>query len=114
VNGEVDATPVDVFRTQISARLQRFTQRCPRSQVLIVPHADDLVHHYAVFPQPAMYGKELGVPRGVHMLSNPSMIRINEMVVGIGNVDVLFNLGLEETARSKEASDRIATAKVNH
>ncbi|KAM3583242.1 DNA-directed DNA polymerase alpha subunit pol12 [Umbelopsis sp. WA50703] len=108
VNGEVDATPVDVFRTQISARLQRFTQRCPRSQVLIVPHADDLVHHYAVFPQPAMYGKELGVPRGVHMLSNPSMIRINEMVVGIGNVDVLFNLGLEETARSKEASDRMA------
>ncbi|KAJ2960153.1 hypothetical protein NQZ79_g4508 [Umbelopsis isabellina] len=108
VNGEVDASPVDVFRTQISSRLQRFIQQCPRSQVLIVPHSDDLVHNYAVFPQPAMHGKELGVPRGVHMLSNPSMIRINEMVIGIGNVDILFNLGLEESARSKEASDRMA------
>lgn len=106
-NGEVDASPVDVFRTQISARLQRFMQQCPRTQILIVPHSDDLIHDYAVFPQPAMASKELGVPRGVIMLSNPSMIRINEMVIGIGNIDILFNLGLEETARFKETSDRM-------
>ncbi|CAO3672856.1 unnamed protein product [Umbelopsis vinacea] len=107
-NGEVDASPVDVFRTQISTRLQRFMQQCPRTRIALVPHSDDLVHDYAVFPQPAMASKELGVPRGVIMLSNPSMIRINEMVIGIGNIDILFNLGLEEAFRFKEASDRMA------
>ncbi|KAH8554014.1 DNA polymerase alpha subunit B N-terminal-domain-containing protein [Umbelopsis sp. PMI_123] len=107
-NGEVDASPVDVFRTQVSARLQRFIQQCPRTRILLVPHSDDLIHEYAVFPQPAMVSKELGLPKGVVMLSNPSMIRINEMVVGIGNIDILFNLGLEEIARSKVASDRLA------
>lgn len=107
-NGEVDASPVDVFRTQISARLQRFIQQCPATRILLVPHSDDLIHEYAVFPQPAMPSKELGLPKGVVMLSNPSMIRVNEMVVGIGNIDILFNLGLEEISRSKEASDRLA------
>ncbi|CAO3692560.1 unnamed protein product [Umbelopsis ramanniana] len=107
-NGEVDASPVDVFRTQVSARLQRFIQQCPATRILLVPHSDDLIHEYAVFPQPAMPSKELGLPKGVVMLSNPSMIRVNEMVVGIGNIDILFNLGLEEISRSKEASDRLA------
>ena len=98
-------------------------------QIVLVPSLSD-AHHDLVYPQPPL-GDQVsgGVPspffpdeklfrldipftaagpgKRVHLVGNPSMLTVNEVVVAVTSTDVLMHLGKEEIAQRPVASNRI-------
>ncbi|KAL8293514.1 hypothetical protein RQP46_000215 [Phenoliferia psychrophenolica] len=98
--GDVDQTPAQIFRSQISSRLSDFIQRSPRTTVLLVPNARDLTSAHVAYPQsPLAKDAELGLPKGVKLLPNPTTFSVNEVVFSVTSLDVLFHLRNQEFFR---------------
>jgi DNA polymerase alpha subunit B len=58
--------PADIFRHQIADRLIPFVERCPGTQVIMIPSVRDLISRHVAFPQ-SNFEKErmadLGLPK---------------------------------------------------
>lgn len=98
-------------------------------QVVLVPSLSD-ANHDTVYPQPPLNDQVAGgVPspffpdeklfrlalplskpgpsKRLHVVGNPSLLQINEVVVAVTSTDVLMHLGKEEIAQRPVASNRI-------
>jgi len=131
--GTLDAVDFDtLFNYKISGLIDSFflANEDLNLQVVLVPSVND-AHHDHVYPQPPLGdaveggvnspffdGEKLfrldipnskGGPlkRLVHCVGNPSMIQINEVVVGVTSTDVLMHLGKEEIAQRPPGSNRL-------
>ncbi len=108
--GDVDATPAQIFKAQISSRLIAFLQHSPRTSVILIPHGRDLISVHTAYPQAPLPKEELqqqmGLPKAVKLLPNPTVFSVNEVVFAVTTVDTLFHLRNQEWfRRCAEAQD---------
>ncbi|GAA6050009.1 hypothetical protein JCM3770_001911 [Rhodotorula araucariae] len=97
--GDVDEFPVQLFRSRISAKLAHLLANTPRTTVILIPHGRDLTSTHVAFPQAPLARTDLGLPKGVKMLPNPTVFSINEVKFGIASVDALWSLKSQEFFR---------------
>ncbi|WVQ77069.1 hypothetical protein IAR50_006752 [Cryptococcus sp. DSM 104548] len=96
-SGLVTESPTDIFRTQISERLQKVIDASSGTVIILVPSVRDVVSRHMAFPQAMMDKEELGIPKKVKVLPNPCTFSVNEINIGISTVDVLFHMGQSQT-----------------
>ncbi|KAI8919635.1 DNA polymerase alpha/epsilon subunit B-domain-containing protein [Entophlyctis helioformis] len=111
----------DIFRNQISARLDRMRAARPGLQIILVPSTRDACTEWIAFPQPPLAAaldlgllepsgrvgggpggsafKSAVVKEGINLFPNPVQFRINEMVFAVSTTDILFDLSTVECAR---------------
>lgn len=103
------ATLTDVFHSLISTPLQHLTQTLPGISIILVPSVRDAVNKHTAWPQDRLLRKELGLPKQVSLATNPVMLSLNEMMVGISTQDVLYDLRWEQCVGGKpRMSDPLA------
>jgi len=90
------ATMSTVFRCLISPHFHRLASANPSVTVLLVPSVRDLLAKHVSWPQEAFSRKELGLPKCVKIVGNPSTVNVNEMVLGVSSQDILWELRHEE------------------
>jgi len=80
-----------------------------KTHVVLVPSTRD-AHHEFVYPTPpfGLYGPshELYNPR-LHSVSDPSLLNINGVLIGVTSTDILLHLGKEEIAFPPRTGDRL-------
>ncbi|KAK6536519.1 DNA-directed DNA polymerase alpha subunit pol12 [Arthrobotrys megalospora] len=82
----------DLFKQKITSQLNRIT----KSMIMLVPSTRDAVSKHVAFPQDRFQKKLLGLQPNVQLLTNPSMLAINEIQFGISTTDILFHLNMQE------------------
>ncbi|KAJ7211474.1 DNA polymerase alpha/epsilon subunit B-domain-containing protein [Mycena haematopus] len=105
--GDVDSTPLNLFRTRFVDPLRSYLDSVPGSIVLVVPSVRDLVGVHAVFPQcelPADVAR--GDPR-IHLLPNPAWFTLNDITFAVTSADVLFHIRKGEFVKRGEEVDPI-------
>jgi DNA polymerase alpha subunit B len=120
-----------LFYYKVSSLLEALYDNDPGLglQIVLVPSLSD-AHHDHVFPQPPLgdhvpggvkspffpdeklFRLDLpltssGPSKRLHVVGNPSLLTINEVVVAVTSTDVLMQLGKEEVALRPVASNRI-------
>ncbi|WVF70910.1 hypothetical protein IAT40_005705 [Kwoniella sp. CBS 6097] len=104
VSGAVSQTPTEIFRDQVSRRLQRIIDTSPNTMIIMIPSIRDIVSRHMAYPQSMLDKDVLGLPKKVRLLPNPCTFSINEVLVAVSTVDVLFHLRREELyQRAQEA-----------
>ncbi|CEP18634.1 hypothetical protein [Parasitella parasitica] len=106
ISGKIESLPDEIFRKRIGRKLEQFLEKSPHSHVLLLPHADDMMQPFPLYPQPPM--ENTTKHARLHQLSNPSQISINGHNISASNIDTLFKLGTEEISRSTEHTDRFS------
>ncbi|KAJ7695995.1 DNA polymerase alpha/epsilon subunit B-domain-containing protein [Mycena rosella] len=104
-SGDVDSTPLNLFRTRFTDPLRAYLDSVPGSIALVVPSARDMISDHAVFPQcelPADVAR--GDPR-IRLLPNPASFALNGTTFAATSVDVLFHLKKGEFVRRGEEAD---------
>ncbi|GAA5892906.1 DNA-directed DNA polymerase alpha subunit POL12 [Sporobolomyces salmoneus] len=94
--GEVDEFPTELFRSRISSKLVSLLGASPRTQALLIPHGRDLTNAHVAYPQAPFRKDDLGLPKGVRLLPNPTSFDINEVSFGLTSVDVFWSLKTQE------------------
>ncbi|KGB79011.2 DNA polymerase alpha subunit B [Cryptococcus deuterogattii R265] len=89
----VTETPQEIFRKQISRRLQKVVSQSPSTVIILVPSVRDVVSHHMAFPQSMLEKEYLGLPKKVKALPNPCTFSVNEVTISLSSVDILFHLG---------------------
>ncbi|KAF1803689.1 DNA polymerase alpha/epsilon subunit B-domain-containing protein [Mucor lusitanicus] len=105
-SGKIESMPEEVFHNQIAKRLEQFLEKSQHSHVLLMPHADDMIQYFPLYPQPPL-GNTIRHGR-LHQLSNPAQISINGHNISASNMDILFKLAKEEISKSPEHTDRFS------
>ncbi|CAE6482270.1 unnamed protein product [Rhizoctonia solani] len=105
--GQVDDTPVDIFRHKIANHLVQLENEIPELLVVIVPSPRDLINHHVVFPQaPIERIPQLGLPKRSQLIPNPSIFSVNGIRIGVTSIDVLFHIRKDEFFKhAPEVSD---------
>jgi DNA polymerase alpha subunit B len=89
------ATINDVFRILVSQPMQRLVQAVPTITIIMVPSVRDVISKHVSWPQDRFPKPALGLPKQVQVVTNPIILSINEMIVGISSQDVLYELRRE-------------------
>jgi len=89
------ATLHDVFRVLIAEPLQRLVYAVPTVTIIMVPSVRDAICKHTSWPQDRFPKAALGLPKQVQVVTNPILLSINEMVIGISTQDVLSELRRE-------------------
>ncbi|OXM76137.1 DNA polymerase alpha subunit B [Cryptococcus neoformans Bt63] len=89
----VTETPQEIFRKQISSRLQKVVTQSPSTVIIIIPSVRDVVSHHMAFPQSMLEKEYLALPKKVKALPNPCTFSVNEVTISLSSVDILFHLG---------------------
>jgi DNA polymerase alpha subunit B len=89
------ATINDVFRILVSQPMQRLVQAVPTITIIMVPSVKDVISKHVSWPQDRFPKPALGLPKQVQVVTNPIILSINEMIVGISSQDVLYELRRE-------------------
>lgn len=55
--------PIDIFKEQVSARLQRLIDASPSTVIILVPSVRDVVSRHVAFPQAMLEKEALGLPK---------------------------------------------------
>ena len=82
-------------------KLSVLNDSLPKLKIVLVPSLDDVTHH-AAYPQPPLtFPSEIAdalpeLAKAVTCASNPSVIRINDVVIGISNQDYHFHMSQED------------------
>ncbi|KAJ6508996.1 DNA polymerase alpha/epsilon subunit B-domain-containing protein [Mycena sanguinolenta] len=105
--GDVDSTPLNLFRTRFTDALRQYLNNVPGSIVLIVPSVRDLVGDHAVFPQCELPEEVArGDPR-IHLLPNPARFTLDDISFAATSADVLFHIRKGEFVKRGEEVDPI-------
>ncbi|OCF55338.1 DNA polymerase alpha subunit B [Kwoniella mangroviensis CBS 10435] len=104
-SGAVTQTPNEIFRDQVSRRLQDVLDTSPGTVIILVPSVRDVVSHHSAFPQSMLDKEALGLPKKVKVLPNPCTFSINEVIVALSSVDILFHLRREELYQKAEEAE---------
>lgn len=109
------ATIQDAFRAFISQPVSRLAEQNPGMTVILVPSVRDAVSKHVSWPQDKFQRRELGLPKQVVCVTNPITLSINELVVGIGSQDVLFEMQRQTVAQgmNKVSDDVLARLSAN-
>lgn len=108
------ATLIDVFRAHISAPLHRLVQQLPSIVVILVPSVRDAISKHVSWPQDRLPRKELGLPPKVTCVTNPIMLSINEILLGISTEDVLYEMQRQRvTSGGAFSADTMASLSAN-
>lgn len=97
----MEVSPEETFEQNVTSRLIQLSKQCPETRILVMPHPDDMILEYPLFPQPS-FDKKLIVEdlnNSVQFLSNPATVDINGTILAIGNIDILMHMGAEEISR---------------
>ena len=62
-------------------------------EIFVIPSNNEL-HHIPVYPTPPFSCNAF--EKNVHFLPNPSVIEINDIVIGVSTSDVLFEMCKQE------------------
>ncbi|KAJ7075887.1 DNA polymerase alpha/epsilon subunit B-domain-containing protein [Mycena belliarum] len=101
-SGEVDSTPLNLFRTRFADPLSKYLDLVPGSVALIIPSPRDMISNHAVFPQCEFSADAArGDPR-IHLLPNPVCFALNGITFAATSVDTLFHLKKGEFVRRGE------------
>lgn len=78
--------------------------------MILIPHGRDLISVHTAYPQAPFLKDELqlqmGLPKAVRLLPNPTVFSVNEVVFAVTSVDTLFHLRNQEWfKRCAEAVD---------
>lgn len=98
VNATLDYTPEEIFQKQVTPHLSKLVEQCPATQLVIIPHATDIIHEYPMIPQPPLPQSLLKIDN-VLTLSNPAIIDINGVTLALGNTDIIMNISREEISK---------------
>ncbi|WWC66502.1 uncharacterized protein I206_100404 [Kwoniella pini CBS 10737] len=113
ISGAVTQTPVEIFRHHVSRRLQTVLDASPGTVIILVPSVRDIVSSHMAFPQSMLDKESLALPKRVKVLPNPCTFSINEVIIALSSVDVLFHLRREEMyQRAEEAEPEVASEGV--
>jgi DNA polymerase alpha subunit B len=96
ISGKVESLPEQIFADQVVKRVTGFLEHCKETQVLLVPHMDDMIVYWSLFPQPPL---NLTKHERIHQLSNPATISVNGHSIAFSNMDILFRLAKEEITK---------------
>lgn len=95
------ATLTDVFRGLVAPLFQQLAKALPGILIIMVPSVRDAVNKHTAWPQEKMAVKQLGLPKQCAMATNPVMLSLNELVVGISSADILYDLRWEQYVGGK-------------
>lgn len=105
-SASIDTLPEHIFKDQVINRLEQLLdEACIKTNVLIMPHANDIIQYFPLFPQPPMTHLNIKHNR-IHLLSNPTSILLNGHSISVANIDTLFKLGKEEICKNPAEADR--------
>ncbi|KAI8989258.1 DNA polymerase alpha/epsilon subunit B-domain-containing protein [Pilobolus umbonatus] len=105
MSGKVNMTPNHLFMNEIIGRLQHLITQNDNLDVILIPHADDMIHEYPLYPQPPL-NLSLKHPR-IHYLSNPCSFSVNGTSIAVSNIDILARLCKEEIHGPEAQTERI-------
>ncbi|KAF2863202.1 DNA polymerase alpha, subunit B [Piedraia hortae CBS 480.64] len=103
------STLQDVFRLMISEPLQQLSKAVPSITIILVPSVRDAASGHVSWPQDRFFKAPLGLPKNVQVVANPMLMSINEMVVGVGSQDILFELRKENVHRAASGGGTMET-----
>ncbi|GAA5811310.1 hypothetical protein MFLAVUS_004743 [Mucor flavus] len=107
-SANIQQLPEHIFYEQVVTRLESLLNMCRDTHVFLVPHANDIIQHYNLFPQPA-FNATLNIKHErIHLASNPCGLLINGHTIGIANVDSLFRLGKAEITKNPVQTDKFS------
>ncbi|KAH7336988.1 DNA polymerase alpha/epsilon subunit B-domain-containing protein [Rhizoctonia solani] len=106
-SGQVDDTPVDIFRHKISSPLVQLENEIPELLVVFVPSPRDMISSHVTFPQAALERiPQLGLPKRSQLVPNPTTFTINGFRIAVTSIDVLFHIRKDEFFKqAPEVSD---------
>lgn len=67
--GAVLKVPTDIFRDEVTSRLQRVVENSPGTCIIVVPSVRDMVSRHVAYPQAMLDKEQLGLPK-VRAMSN--------------------------------------------
>lgn len=100
-------TPAELFIEHFTRRLNELVTRYPATTVVMIPSTDDILNVHSAYPQPGFSKDDavsLRLPKQVKCLPNPSVLFVNELVLGVTSVDVLADIKSEEMVTRIQAS----------
>lgn len=98
------ATLTDVFRILISSSITSLVQAHPTVTIILVPSVRDAISKHVSYPQDRFPKPALGLPKQVHVVTNPITLSVNEIVLGITSQDVLSELRRDDVYRAPTSS----------
>ncbi|KAG8530445.1 uncharacterized protein KY384_004947 [Bacidia gigantensis] len=104
----------DIFRVLVGNQLKRLAQQVPSMTIVMVPSVRDAVNKHVSWPQEPFTKQPLGLPKQVRMVTNPVVISLNEIVVGISASDVLSDLRNEEVIVGKPKDSSLLSRLPKH
>ncbi|KAG8811255.1 DNA-directed DNA polymerase alpha subunit pol12 [Serendipita sp. 399] len=87
--GDVDFSPLELFRQRVMEPLRAFLEEHPATTALIIPSVRDLISHHAVFPQAPLPFTQSD---RIMYLPNPCTFSIDHVKFAACSTDVLFSL----------------------
>lgn len=107
-SASIDTLPEQIFKDQVITRLEQLLEEtCLKTHVLMMPHANDMIQYFPLFPQPPMTHLNIKHNR-IHLLSNPTSILLNGHSISVANIDTLFRVGKEEICKNPTQADRFS------
>nr|GAT50626.1 predicted protein [Mycena chlorophos] len=91
-SGDVDSTPLSLFRTRFVDPLRSHLDSVPGSIAVIVPSVRDLVSHHAVYPQGELEKETVKSDPRIHLVSNPAWFSLNGVTFSVTSADILFHM----------------------
>lgn len=110
----VPDTPFEVLFEKNLLRPLRASLSSLRStpELILVPSLRD-AHHHTVYPQPP-YDTSGGKQRGLHLVANPSLVRINGLALGLTSHDVLADIARQELVKGDHLEERHPARLAGH
>ena len=109
-SGTCDFYVDDLFKQEISTRLNDFAQTSPNTKVILIPSVRDICCDFVKFPQPPFLSdfskakvlkrkEELGLSDKLILFPNPVTFSVNEIVFGVSSADCIVHLGSKEFSK---------------
>lgn len=104
---EPDANMATLFRHMITSPIRRLCNANPNITIVMIPSVRDAVSKHVSWPQEQLPRRELGLPKQVKMMTNPSTFWLNGVVVGVSSQDILWELRREEVTGGNNQKDML-------
>ncbi|KAF4120453.1 DNA polymerase alpha subunit B [Geosmithia morbida] len=105
------ATMSTAFRYMFAPALQRLAASNPSVTIILVPSVRDVLDKHVSWPQDTIpRHKELGLPKAARIVSNPMALQMNESVVALSSLDILYEIKGEELVKGGGAAGSSGSA----